>query len=65
MLTDRFLRCREAAVTAVGGADEGGQGMTEYALILVLIAVLVILVLTVLGKRTQNLYSNVGSGLGQ
>ncbi|MBJ7608590.1 MAG: Flp family type IVb pilin [Candidatus Dormibacteraeota bacterium] len=39
--------------------------MTEYALILVLIAVLVILVLTVLGKRTQNLYSNVGSGLGQ
>lgn len=41
-----------------------GQGMVEYALILVLIAVVVIIVLTTVGHRVSNVFSNISSGLG-
>ncbi|MEO8898294.1 MAG: Flp family type IVb pilin [Candidatus Dormibacter sp.] len=44
--------------------DEEGQGMVEYALILVLIAVVVIVILTVVGKQVTNVFSNISSGLG-
>jgi pilus assembly protein Flp/PilA len=44
--------------------DEKGQGMVEYALILVLIAVVVIVILTVVGQQVNNVFSNVSSGLG-
>jgi pilus assembly protein Flp/PilA len=67
MLTDAYLRFREAFNGVLDPAerdDEDGQGMVEYALILVLIAVVVIVVLTVLGKQVSNLYSNVSSGIG-
>jgi len=37
--------------------------MVEYALILVLIAIVVILIVTTLGKQVKNIYSNVSSGL--
>jgi pilus assembly protein Flp/PilA len=43
---------------------EEGQGMVEYALILVLIAVVVIVILTVVGNQVSNVFSNVSSGLG-
>jgi pilus assembly protein Flp/PilA len=42
---------------------EEGQGMTEYALILILIAVVVILMLGVLGHQVNNAYSNIASQL--
>ena len=45
--------------------SERGQGMVEYALILVLIAVVVIVVLIVLGNQIQNVFCNVSGGLGQ
>jgi pilus assembly protein Flp/PilA len=45
-------------------SDERGQGMVEYALILVLIAVVVIVILTVVGNQVSNVFSNVSSGLG-
>jgi pilus assembly protein Flp/PilA len=45
--------------------DEQGQGMVEYALILVLIAVVVIVVLSVVGNQVNNVFSNVSNGLGQ
>jgi pilus assembly protein Flp/PilA len=67
MLTDAWLRFREAfqgVLESDARDDEGGQGMVEYALILLFIAVVVILVLTVLGKQVSNLYSNVSSGIG-
>jgi pilus assembly protein Flp/PilA len=41
-----------------------GQGMVEYALILVLIAVVVIAVLIVLGNQVQNVFCNVAGALG-
>ena len=43
---------------------EEGQGLAEYALILVLIAVVVITVVTTLGTTIQGVFSNITSGLG-
>ncbi len=40
-----------------------GQGLVEYALILVLIAIVVILILTFLGNQVNNTFSKIGSGL--
>ncbi len=44
-------------------AREEGQGLVEYALILVLIAIVVIGILTVLGQKVSTVFSNVNSGL--
>ena len=64
MLTNAYLATREAIHRALTHDDEDGQGMVEYALILVLIAVVVIVVLTTLGKKVSNVFSNISSGLG-
>ncbi len=42
---------------------ERGQGLVEYALILVLIAVVVIAVLILLGPIIGNVFSTINSGL--
>ena len=44
--------------------SERGQGMVEYALILVLIAVVVIAILMVLGNQVQNVFCNVTGAIG-
>ena len=38
---------------------EEGQGLVEYALILVLVAVVVIAILTVLGPAIGNIFSDI------
>jgi pilus assembly protein Flp/PilA len=38
---------------------EEGQGLVEYALILVLVAVVVIVVLSLLGPAIGNVFSNI------
>ncbi len=43
---------------------EEGQGLVEYALILVLIAIVVIAILTLLGRRVSTVFSTINSGLG-
>ena len=43
--------------------DEKGQGMVEYALILVLIAIVVIGILTLLGGKVSQVFSSINSGL--
>lgn len=43
--------------------SERGQGMVEYALILVLIAVVVIVVLVILANQIQNVFCNITGGL--
>jgi len=43
---------------------EKGQGLVEYALILVLVAIVVIAVLTLLGPIVANVFSKINSGLG-
>jgi pilus assembly protein Flp/PilA len=42
-----------------------GQGLVEYALILVLIAIVVILILSFLGQQVNSTFSTISSGLGQ
>jgi pilus assembly protein Flp/PilA len=42
---------------------EKGQGMVEYALIIVLIAIVVIVVLTVLGTQISAVFSQITSAL--
>lgn len=39
--------------------NESGQGLVEYALILVLVAVVVIVILALLGPAIGNIFSNV------
>jgi pilus assembly protein Flp/PilA len=43
--------------------QEEGQGLVEYALILVLVAIIVIAILLVLGPQIGNVFSRVTSGL--
>jgi len=42
---------------------EAGQGLVEYALILVLIAIVVIGILTLLGSKVSQTFSTIYSGL--
>ena len=50
----------------VGRASNGqtGQGMVEYALILVLVSIVVIVVLLTMGNQIANVFSNVVAALG-
>jgi pilus assembly protein Flp/PilA len=67
VLSNLYLKLRELAVRKTEleeKDDEEGQGMVEYALILVLIAIVVIVILTVVGKQVNNVFSNISSGLG-
>jgi pilus assembly protein Flp/PilA len=41
-----------------------GQGLVEYALILMLVAIVMIIVLMSLGGQTRNMFSNVTVALG-
>jgi pilus assembly protein Flp/PilA len=43
---------------------ERGQSMVEYALILVLIAVVVIAVLIILGNQVANVFCNISGAIG-
>jgi len=76
-MTSIMLRVHEAlhqflaAIALLGAkrsmADPGseeGQGMIEYALILVLIAVAVIVVLTTLGGQVKNVFASISCGIG-
>jgi len=42
---------------------EKGQGLVEYALILVLVAIVVIAILTLLGPMIGNVFSNIVDAL--
>ncbi len=43
---------------------ERGQGMVEYALILVLVSIVVIVILLTMGQQIANVFSNVVAALG-
>ena len=64
MLNALYARLRELAARTRQD-DEEGQGMVEYALILVLIAVVVIVILAVVGHQVNNVFSNISNGLNQ
>ncbi len=41
--------------------DESGQGLVEYALIIALVAIAVIVALTALGGRINNVFRTIGN----
>ncbi len=43
---------------------EKGQGLVEYALILVLVAIVVIAILMLVGPQIANIFSRITNGLG-
>jgi pilus assembly protein Flp/PilA len=64
MVSELYLRLTEF-IARKRETSEEGQGMVEYALILVLIAIVVIVIITVLGKQVNNVFSNISNGLSQ
>ncbi len=64
-----YLRWRESLLARVdsliNAPREEGQGMVEYALILVLISIVVIVILQVVGKQVNNVFSNISNGLSK
>jgi pilus assembly protein Flp/PilA len=58
-----YLRMTEWIASIATGDD--GQGMVEYALILVLIAIVVIVVLQLVGKQVNKVFSNISNGLAR
>jgi pilus assembly protein Flp/PilA len=62
----QYLLVTLQAHLARNGARTGerGQGMVEYALILVLISVVVIVIIQTVGHQVKNVFSNISSGLG-
>lgn len=45
-------------------ARQEGQGMVEYALILVLVSIVVIVILLTMGNQIKNVFSDVVCALG-
>jgi len=65
MLSSAYVRLVEAVGRLRDHEADRGQGMVEYALILVLIAVVVIIILSIVGNQVNNVFSNVSNGLNQ
>ena len=69
-LRQTFARLRQAfdglsaRVDRATFLDESGQGMVEYALLLVFITIVVVVTLTVVGAQLSNIFSNVTLSLG-
>jgi pilus assembly protein Flp/PilA len=43
--------------------DEQGQGMVEYALIIIVVAIAIIFMLVIMQDQLKNFFSNVGNNL--
>ena len=63
-------KCFANAIAAFGDlahsplGRQSGQGMVEYALILVLVSIVVIVILLTMGHQIANVFSNVVAALG-
>jgi pilus assembly protein Flp/PilA len=53
----------EEVIPMLNAMKEKGQGMVEYALILVLVAVVVIAALTIMGPLVANVFSTINASL--
>jgi pilus assembly protein Flp/PilA len=54
---------RKVVTNMLFAPKERGQGLVEYALILVLVAVVVIVILALLGPAIGNVFSNIVSNI--
>lgn len=50
-------------VSSVKSPGSKGQGMVEYALILVLVAIVIIIAISTMGPSVGNMYLSVNKGL--
>jgi pilus assembly protein Flp/PilA len=50
---------RKEVKTMLARRSEGGQGLVEYALIMIMVAIVVIVALAVLGPAIGNIFSNI------
>lgn len=57
--TPRWKFNQTGGKTMLFAPKEKGQGLVEYALILVLVAVVVIVILSLLGPAIGNIFSNI------
>jgi len=53
------MMLREEVINMFSLENQKGQGLVEYALILVLVAVVVIVILALLGPAIGNIFSNI------
>ena len=60
-MTEQYVKLMNA-ISAL--KTEKGQTLVEYALLLVLIAIICIAAVTIVGQKANNVYSNIGSRLG-
>ena len=63
MFSSKVLTCIVPGAMRAQRIRQSGQGMVEYALILVLVAIVVIVILITQGATMQNLFSNISSSL--
>ena len=63
MLYQIFVQAKEW-FSLMAAREEKGQGLIEYALIILLIAIVVIAALTLLGPEIQSVYCSIYAGLG-
>ena len=59
---EKFMNGKEVK-TMLFAPKEKGQGLVEYALIIVLVAIVVIAALTLLGPVIGNVFSNIANEL--
>jgi pilus assembly protein Flp/PilA len=57
------LVCTAATRASVQLRRQSGQGMVEYALILVLVAIAAIIVLTLIGQNVENVFNRIAGRL--
>ena len=62
MLMHLILQAKQF-LSVMGVKEEEGQGLVEYALIIVLIAVVVIAALTAVGGQLETVFESITSGL--
>jgi pilus assembly protein Flp/PilA len=60
---DKYGFIKRRKLTMFFAPKEKGQGLVEYALILVLVAVVVIVILALLGPAVGKIFSNVVSAV--
>ena len=58
-LTEKYVRIMNAV------KSQKGQTLVEYALLLVLIAIVVMAAVTVVGEKANNVYTNIGAAINQ
>ena len=53
----------ERLTLLLGGRNERGQAMIEYALILVLVVIICLIILMIMGNTVKNMFCNVAGSL--